>query len=273
MSLVLFGLAWASAPTVSVDDRMGCVDREAVQLEVGAVLDAHRADAVEVEVGIDDGVVSLEVFRGQRVLWDRRLSVGPEDCAVVPALIARSLDQGLAGLPDWHFEAADGLPPDVAVYLEGAVAPVPSPFGWGVLGTGSGPLGRVGRWSAGLGVVAIRVDDGAGRGAQLLAPQLRMGPGADLGRRRRWRLVGVVTAGPVFVVPQTGVQLSGPRWVPGARGEVSLAWRRGSLAVSGFVDTPLVRVVVVDEAQGERLAEGVIRVGLRVGAIGSLGSR
>ena len=156
--------------------------------------------------------------------------------------------------------------------LEVAASPTRSPLGWGVLGVGSGALGPRARWVAGLGLVAGAVSDGEGRGAQLLAPLVRLGPATDLGRAGAWRLGGMVSAGPVFVAPQAAVQLSGPSVVPGARAEASLTWSgRGALAIGAFVDAPLIRVVVVDMSEDRRLSEGIVRAGIRVGVGGELG--
>jgi len=273
---VIGWLLWArlASAGIDVDDVVGCVDEERVRLEVGRVLDSlDRADA-DVSVRLADDGLSVVARRQRRVLWERTLPVGRADCDAVPEVVARSVEQGLSGLPDWQFEGDEGLPPDVGVFLEAAASPVPDPLSWGVLGLGTGPLGRTGRWAAGLSLVAIPVGDGTGRGAQLLTPQVRFGPGTDLGRRRRWRAMGCVSAGPVFVVPRATLQLSGPRLVPAARADVALQWRSpGSLAVSLFVDSPLVRVVVVDDAVPQRLEEGLIRVGLRLGVAGSLRAR
>ena len=260
--------AWAG---VVLDDPAGCVHEEALRLELGEVLRQAQAESATVTVRLGTGL-ELAVHQGERPLWARSLSVEAGVCDVLHLLVARSVEQGLAELPDWAFAGPTALPPDLAVAVTAGVSPTPAPLAWGALVVGTGPLSGRGRWQAGAELLASTVRSRGGRGAQLLGATARIGPAIDVGRgARRLRLGLTWSAGPVLVAPEEPLELAGPRVVPGARIEA-----QGSLVgpgagmVSVWVDAPVLRVQINDVGTGETLREAVIRGGIRVGVRGRL---
>lgn len=272
MILLWVASAWAG---LRVEDPSGCLDREALALEVDQVLTVAGAQAATVRVARDgEGTVAVEVVDEGVTRWARQLPLADGDCGVGHLLVARSVEQGLAALPDWSWRHDDGRrAPDASVAVGVGVAPVDRPLSWGALARIGGPLGGRTRWVAGLGMQGTTLRD-MGRGAQLLAVHARVGPAVDLGRHAGWRVGAAVAAGPVFVAPQVPLQLAGPSVVPGMRGELSVARvGEGWLWLEAWVDSPVLRLQIRDETTGATLREGVVRGGLRVGARGDLRTR
>jgi hypothetical protein len=184
------------------------------------------------------------------------------------------VEQGIATLPDWVFAGRSGDPADLSLAVALGVAPSPRPLSWGTRLLATGPLGGRGRWLTGLDLTVAGVGD-ARRGAQLLAGQLLLGPGVDLGRgERRVRAAVGMTVGAVLVAPRAPLELSGPRVVPAARAEASATLLGGGPLTAGlWLDVPVARVLVLDVGTDTQLLEPVVRGGLRLAARGRIGAR
>lgn len=179
--LTLVGVAFAS---VEVEDGADCLSEEQVELELRAVLSDAVVDRFVTRVHLirePRWAVQLAVAEGEEVLWTRELAVEPADCPFLPAVIARSVEQGVASLPVWRFDPVFGRGPvELGFQLYG----IQSSAGTPQAGMGFAALLPVGRHLAAQAVVEIRAF------------------GRDpLGAGTVRYLGGAISAGPTLIVP------------------------------------------------------------------------
>jgi hypothetical protein len=89
--------------TVEDSSEPRCLEVEDLDLEVRQVLGDEVVDQISLSArlyGVDGWQLSLVVYDGGELLWQREMSVEPVDCPFLPALIARSVERGLSSLID-----------------------------------------------------------------------------------------------------------------------------------------------------------------------------
>jgi hypothetical protein len=123
---LLFFLRAAFA-SVEVVDGADCLDTEQVELELRDVLDDAVVDEFLTRVTVVRGAswwLKLAVSQRENVLWSRQLAVDPADCPFLAEVVARSVERGVATLPEWRFERLQlHVPAELGVQLFGTLDP------------------------------------------------------------------------------------------------------------------------------------------------------
>jgi hypothetical protein len=92
---------------VTVEDGSRCLDREALDLEARGLLGDEVVDGIELRASVYDldGLqLAIEVHDDGLLLWQRQVSIERQDCQYLPALIAGSVERGLASLQGWGLD-------------------------------------------------------------------------------------------------------------------------------------------------------------------------
>lgn len=269
--IVPVAAAWAG---VGVEDPVGCLDPEAVELEVRTALGDRRVDGLQLVARIDDEALPwrlrLEVQGRDELLWSRTLEVKEADCPYLPGLVARSVEQGLAGIPQWQLS---GVPAPVSdeLYLKvAATAP------WSLHAGIGGGLGLAMSQSA-LFVLELElsfagiqpVDQAQGQFTGLL-----LGAGGALDLPIRYgsiRLQGGAASGPFRTLGRRFDE-NFQRWAPRvvATGELSYALPV-AVRLGLRLQSPLVRLDLVDQKDGNSSSEPWVRIGLVLSLAGHVG--
>ena len=265
------GPGWAG---VVVEDPVDCLEPEDVELEVRAALGDRRVDGLQLSARIDDQALPwrlrLEVQGRDELLWSRALEIKEADCPYLPGLVARSVEQGLAGIPRWQL-ATGPAPVDDELYLKLAATAPWAPH----VGIGGG-LGRAVSQSvlllaeAELSFSGIQpVDEHLGQFTGLL-----VGAGGVLDlpiRHGSIRLQGSAATGP-FWVQGRGFEQNYRSWAPRAvvNGELSYALPV-AVRLGLRVQSPFVRLELSDERTGNPSPEPWVRLGLVLSLAGHVG--
>jgi len=91
---------------VTLDDPVGCLDAERLELELGLLLGDVTAARLDVRVTVEAPeqgrlAVHLAALDGGQLRWGRQMSATLADCDALPDAIALSVQQGLAGMGGW----------------------------------------------------------------------------------------------------------------------------------------------------------------------------
>ncbi len=198
---------WLAAATasagVTVEDGGGCVDAELVQLELRLVLGDDAVSRSDIDVRlVREGLpwtLTLSVRESTELLWSRDLSVTAADCPYLPTLVARTVEQGLVGVPRWTLGSRRyEVGPDWEVRLAGTVPSAPH------VGVGLAfgrRLGGAWHWVVDgelMGTAPMPVDGGSARFGGLIL-SAGFATHAPLGRSAL-RLRGTLGGGPVVGV-------------------------------------------------------------------------
>ncbi len=266
--LLPVGAVSAEAGGVRVEDTRGCLDAEAVELEVRSALGDRAVDGLDIVARLDDReqpwLLRLQVVDDDETLWRKVLRVQEVDCPYLPALVARSVEQGLSEVPGWGVALpSTRLPHVLGFRLAGSVPSVRIGVGVGV-GVGVGGRSRLIVDTEVFGSAVQTI--GAG-GGQLLGWQLGGGYAADLPvGAGSVRLRPTLAAGPVLAFGR-GFDLTFRELLPRVAAQGEIAWiSAGVWQVGVRAEVPVLRVVLVDGGTGDRASEAAIRVGLVLGA-------
>ena len=274
-------IARTSLAGVVVDDPSGCLDPERIDLEVRAALGDGQVDDIQLVVHLDvedtagdlppPWSLHLEVRAHRGVLWQRDLEVEEFDCPYVPALVARSAEQGIAGVPRWQLGMAPrSRPPELGFRL-GATLPPPVHVDLG------GQLGvRVGGpilWFAHTDMFGTAVNPVGEGGGQIFGILVGSGLGIDLnlGSAGSVRVTTEIGAGPATAIGRQFLA-NDAVLVPRAVARLELGFvPRGAFRISSRLQIPAVRLALRDDGSGGTFIEPWIRVGLVLGLAGDLG--
>ena len=283
----------AAAPAlagVTVADEVGCLDAEAVDLEVRSWVGDDTIDRSTLEVGLTPRGQAWELLLAARTnlldgeesfLWGLRTEVQPVDCPLLPRLIGRIAEQQYAGIPAWRLDGGVDLPIEMLAEVAGT-APDALHFAFGA-GLGVPLADTRWRWFvhteaylAGplpIGTVQPgRVPGTANepRTAQFAGVLFGTGIGLDVplgsfGIRGR----GLVSVGPHVAYGRdfTGRNGNDQNWRPRATSSLQLDLLTPiPLRVGARVTTPFVRLAPAQDLDpGTANPEPWVRVGLVVG--------
>ncbi|MEO0604968.1 MAG: hypothetical protein AAF211_26290 [Myxococcota bacterium] len=172
MLLTTLLAAAATAATVSVNGGTGCFSAVAVQVELDEIDGLIGSDRVLVDLVrlTDPWSLQVRVVRREVEVWQRALEVTQADCSLLPAILARTLERGLEGVPRWP------LANERRRWLLGVETAMTVPF----LDWGAGVV--VGRGPRTRGVWSWEIDVGAfTRSVQPVGPGRSVLSGGDLG--------------------------------------------------------------------------------------------
>ena len=281
--------AWIAATTaasagVVLEDGGGCLGAAEVESEVRGYVSAEHLDRSELRVRLETTespwTLTLRAFdEGGELLWRHEAPARPEECSLLPGLIARIAESRYAGVPRW------GLPEprapagrEFVVELAGtAPDDLHFAFGGGALLPLGGPWQAVVHAEGYLGAaVSLGVDrngSGAPRSGQFagllvgggLAHQVPAGRFAV--RSRGW-----VQAGPNLGFGH-GFDAPNPIWLPRAAASMQIdVVTPFLLRVGGRITVPFVRAAPAPVLQpGAEVPEPWLRMGLVVGVGGAIG--
>lgn len=274
-------MAWSALAAVAlaevrVNDPSACVDREAVDLEVRDLLGDAAVDGLDLFVGVAADLTSRAValrvsdVRGD-LLWEKRLAAQEGDCPLLPEIVARSIEAGLAQVPGWRFRAERGRSrPEGMVW--GRLS-APSVLRVGLGGALQGHAFGPGWWSVGIdgfaspfaplgsGVVQI---GGIGVAA---GPALRIRAGREsVDVAVRGWAGGIGVFGRSFDLERTALL---PR--ASVDPEILLV-TRAAIRVGARGEIPLTRIALTGPGQEVPAYEPAFRIGLVVALGGVLGS-
>ncbi|MEM6927181.1 MAG: hypothetical protein AAF602_09645 [Myxococcota bacterium] len=172
MLLTTLLAAAATAASVSVNGGTSCFSAVAVQVELDEIDGLIGPDRVLVDLvrNTDPWTLQVRVVRREVEVWQRALEVTQADCPLLPAILARTLERGLEGVPRWP------LANERRRWLLGVETAMSVPFlDWGAaVVVGQGPRAR--------GVWSWEVDMGAfTRSVQPVGPGRSVLSGGDLG--------------------------------------------------------------------------------------------
>ncbi|MEQ1502972.1 MAG: hypothetical protein ABMB14_12115 [Myxococcota bacterium] len=270
--MLTFGFATVAAAGVVVEDTVGCLDAEAVDLELRAEL-VEKAD-IRIGLGAAPApALSLAVTDGDARVWDRVIAVKPEDCPYLPSLIALSLERGLSAIPGWGLPEPTRPPPEIGFVVSGSLP-------WAVRIAVAGDLwlpisGRIGLdLQPEVTYTAVERFGDQGGGAQLAAFGLAVGGGAQLPvGPTAIRLATRINPGVWVGVPRGPFDAQGPVVSPRVASVTELGWVASAAVRLGVrFEVPIVRLVLAD-ARGAEDPEPPARIGLALTVAGRLGGR
>lgn len=261
-------VAWGSG--VHVDDTVGCLQPEVVELELRSAIGDEVVDRVDLRVklsGTEHWRLELEVLDGRGSLWNRVVAVEPVDCPYLTALVTQSVERGLTDLPGWDLSFRPP-PSELGVVLAVTMPWAPQ------IGLGGDlwvPVRGMLHWDFQIDVVAGLLERFASGTVRLTATTLATGPGLDLplpaGALRLATRVGAGASVAVGGAPTTLTRLR-----PRALVTTDAGWA----ADTGFraalrVELPIVRLCHERDEEGDcTLLEPPLRMGLVVEIAGPL---
>lgn len=261
---------------VTVEGAARCLRQEALDLEVRQLLGDEVVDQIDLRAhlyGFESWQLSLEVFDGGRLLWERAMSVEPVDCPYLPVLVARSVERGLSALPGWGI----GAPPKAPESLELAIAvayTLPTAYQRFSLGVAmwtpiAGPVHV--EWD--LEAYGTLVEHVRNVGIQMAGAWAGAGPGLELDVGKESLRASVRGAlGPAVVIGRRFVDHY-ETVIPYAAllGDLGVVSRHG-LRVGLRSEMPLARVLPRQDGRPLGIPEPALRLGMSVGYTGAIGS-
>lgn len=258
---------------IRVHDPEGCVRREALDLEIRDSLGDEAADRLELSVAVeprgDDRLVAVRVTDAAgELLYTRDLTASAMDCALLSAVVAKSVEVGLADIP-WRL-AVDRPPAAAEASLAFHVS-IPVTVRTGISVGAQLPIARPLRWTVDAdGFVTTFAPVGSGV-VQLLAGGMSTGPvlRTELGDHaldavvRLW--VGrIAVSGRSFDENLSDV-------LPRVSLDPELGFvARAAVRVGVRAEVPLARLAITAPGAPEPTYEPSFRVGLVLGLGGSL---
>ncbi|MCA9494367.1 MAG: hypothetical protein KC621_30785 [Myxococcales bacterium] len=267
-------LAIAAWGAVRTQDDLGCVDPERLDLELRSLVGDEVADGVDVFVRVTDGdprAITVRVSRHGDLLWGRELQAVAEDCPLLPSVIARSVDAGLAELPAWQL-LGPSAGPRTELQLVGAVT---APFAPRFSIAGRLVTALVGPLRLGLDLEGgwSLVQPVEGGGVQMASVVAAAGPVIRLPVGRDALQVGVRGCVGPAVVSGRGFEENHTTVAPrvGTHAEVLFASRR-ALRVGVRGELPITRMAWTVPDTGESTLEPPVRAGIVLGIGGAVRS-
>ena len=273
-------IAQAQAGVVVEDDRR-CLDEERIDLELRAVLGDRQVDELDVFVRLDGPFesawqVRLRVAREGVTKWQRSMSVLPADCPYLPPVIARRVEQGLAGIPAWQLSTSSHLPTEWSAYTSLSLPAAPhATLGGGLV------VGLRDRWlwlvdlEAYAMSVSLDAPVGTGpvQGGRFWGGVVGSGLGLHLGRERRGVRISLGASGGPFLATGNGFEEPEASVVPRVllNAQVSALW--GPFRVGARATVPVVRVQGVAPQTQRTAPEPWFRLGLVLGVGGPVRAR
>jgi hypothetical protein len=283
--VVLFA-AGAAFASIVIEDDQGCLSPEFVELELRASLGDAFVDELATRLRLVRGdtwrvVLSVATEASGRVLWTRELEVQPEDCPVLPEVIAGSIERGVAELPDWRLPAPVRPPIELAFhgYVDVGMRTSPSAVGEGArFGTGGsawiGVRQRV-ALNVALDVMSSLEEPVEESAVQFAGGLAAAGPGLSVPvRRHEFRVAARIGVGRMFY-HTTGLDVrNNSEWWTRAVAQVDVGWAfPGAVRLYARAETPLNPVpFYIQGLSGDmdRFPEERLRVGLVVQIAGAL---
>lgn len=261
-----------AAAAVRTQDEVGCLESEELDLEVRLALSDEIVERLDLFVrlsGDDPHELTLRVTDQGRLLWSKTTEVAREDCALVPSLVARSLEPALSAIPGWQLQAwRRHQRPELALVATGSL---PAAARLGASARALLPLAGVLWWGGDLEGSWSLVEHHESGDLQIATPGLATGPtlrvpvGADaIQLHARASLGPAVVVGRGFLADAVNVA---PRVA--AAGEVTFA-SRAWLRVGIRAEVPIVRLAPTFQDTGEAAPEAPFRLGMILGVGGPL---
>lgn len=273
--MVIFLSGAIAGAAVRVDDPLGCLKLDSLDLEARAALGDEVVDRYDIYAkvaaasGADARVLHLEVSRDGISVWRRDVGVAEVDCPYLASLVVLSVERGLSEVPKWVLKHGPKarLGSEIGFFLFAATPAEALRGGLTVYGTtGVGPRVRA---QAALDVYAIARQE-VGRGAVdvygfALAPGLVLDV-VHLGSSSL-RLGGRVGGGPAFLHGQDfGSEPDSFEVRPRFSVTFDTTFAIGSyVRLTAFAEVPFVDVQLGDVGTGDVVEEPPVRVGVAVG--------